>query len=659
MAKNKKQYAKNGYTSSIRTTDPDDPRLRAYNDSLLLYNLSEKQRLKGTNNKENYLFNKQGSDLMSKEERKWWQEARKQLEGKFFPNSEVSIQIQGSDDRKNPNSMQNDYNNDEYFHPDIKPIKGYNWSTAEGFKRLSESNDNFLYKKPEQQIILESKKDNISSSLFPSSSTYDKIETFKPKKEGITRLNTTSSNIQRPIRSEVDLSKRQVQQNPQNFSLSFPEKRTMQNVGNPTKTLKYNTEEDMRNAMEYIKSKTGVSPNRTTFRRDGTEGSGGYTSYFDEISKGINKDDYRMGGQVKYYADGGWPYDNQQLGEELILPQQSNNYSNWGGQNSFNLPEANFPAYTGKLEQGSSPFSFESYKNKKPLYDNSFGVKGESSKRANSLQNMKGLEQSGDISEGSVAQAKTDIAGSVFNAVGTGLESFAPPDSKFGKAMQKGNSFAKTAEPLKMLDMAVPGLGTGLVEGARLVGAITGGVQAKNEEIDTKRIEDNTNFLKKYQNFNFDKVSQGNRMAEEGYNVQGNDDQLIQEIFQDFDNLLGIQEPQMRYGGKLYANDGFNVPNNYASLPDPRVVPSYTPSGVLGIQGKSPEQAQEIASYMDFNQDELYQFKDNDSMKDLIPINTPGYTASRLNPIYRKMPNSKQYIPLSKQQYNKGLSFIE
>jgi hypothetical protein len=377
-----------------------------------------------------------------------------------------------------------------------------------------------------------------------------------------------------------------------------------------------------------------------------------------------NKMDYLKSIREKYgiksnIADGGWPYDNQQLGEELILPQQSNNYSNWGGQNSFNLPEANFPAYTGKLEQGSSPFSFESYKNKKPLYDNSFGVKGESSKRANSLQNMKGLEQSGEIPEGSVAQAKTDIAGSVFNAVGTGLESFAPPDSKFGKAMQKGNSFAKTAEPLRMLDMAVPGLGTGLVEGARLVGAITGGVQAKNEEIDTKRIEDNTNFLKKYQNFNFDKISQGNRMAEEGYNVQGNNDQLIQEIFQDFDNLLGIQEPPMRYGGKLYARDGYNLTNTYSNYPDPTVVPSYTPSGVLGIQGKSPEQAQEIASYMDFNQDELYQFKDNDSMKDLIPINTPGYTASRLNPIYRKMPNSKQYIPLSKQQYNKGLSFIE
>jgi hypothetical protein len=368
---------------------------------------------------------------------------------------------------------------------------------------------------------------------------------------------------------------------------------------------------------------------------------------------------FPQGGQVKYYADGGWPYDNQQLGEELILPQQSNNYSNWGGQNSFNLPEANFPSYIGKLEQGSSPFSFESYKNKKPLYDNSFGVKGESSKRANSLQNMKGMETAGEIPEGSTAQAKANIAGSVFNAVGTGLESFAPPDSKFGKAMQKGNSFAKTAEPLKMLDMAVPGLGTGLVEGARLVGAITGGVQAKNEEIDANRIEDNTNFLKKYQNFNFDKVSQGNRMAEEGYNVQGNNDQLIQEIFQDFDNLLGIQEPQMRYGGKLYARDGYNLTNTYSNYPDPTVVPSYTPSGVLGIQGKSPEQAQEIASYMDFNQDELYQFKDNDSMKDLIPINTPGYTASRLNPIYRKMPNSKQYIPLSKQQYNKGLSFIE
>ena len=389
-----------------------------------------------------------------------------------------------------------------------------------------------------------------------------------------------------------------------------------------------------------------------------------------------NKMDYLKSIREKYgiksnIADGGWPYSGQPgqnrfqipnnnlsfLEEQdsnildpynpnsnnpvLGLPNQTNNYQSWG-QN-----------YQQPFEAKYADKDFANYFGK----ENS--NKSQSAARPNSLKNMKGMETAGEIPEGSVAQAKTDIAGSVFNAVGTGLESFAPPDSKFGKAMQKGNSFAKTAEPLKMLDMAVPGLGTGLVEAARLAGAITGGIQAKNEEIDTDRIEENTNFLKKYQNFNFDKVSQGNRMAEEGYNVQGNNDQLIQEIFQDFDNLLGIQEPPMRYGGKLYARDGYNLTNTYSNYPDPTVVPSYTPSGVLGIQGKSPEQAQEIASYMDFNQDELYQFKDNDSMKDLIPINTPGYTASRLNPIYRKMPNSKQYIPLSKQQYNKGLSFIE
>jgi len=126
---------------------------RMYNDSLLLYTLSEKQRLKGTNNKENILFNKKGSDVLDENERRWYQDTRKQLKGKFFPDSEVTIKIQGEDDRKRPNSKENDYNNDEYFHPDIKPIKGYNWSTETGLTRLLESNDNFLYKKPVQPVV--------------------------------------------------------------------------------------------------------------------------------------------------------------------------------------------------------------------------------------------------------------------------------------------------------------------------------------------------------------------------------------------------------------------------------------------------------------------------------------------------------------------------
>ena len=145
-------YQQGGKKKPIYVDDKNDPRYRAYQDSLLLHNLSEKQRLKGTNNKENIIFNNKGSDVLDERERKWYQDTRKKLKGKFFPNSEVSIMIQGNDDRKNPKSKQNDYNNDEYFHPDIKPVKGYNWSTEKGLTRLLESNDNFLYKKPTQPV---------------------------------------------------------------------------------------------------------------------------------------------------------------------------------------------------------------------------------------------------------------------------------------------------------------------------------------------------------------------------------------------------------------------------------------------------------------------------------------------------------------------------
>lgn len=145
------------------------------------------------------------------------------------------------------------------------------------------------------------------------------------------------------------------------------------------------------------------------------------------------------------------------------------------------------------------------------------------------------------------AGAKADIAGAAFNAAGTAMQALAPPDSKFGKAMQKGNSFAQAAEPLRALDMAVPGLGTAAVEAARLAGAITGGVQAKNEEIQTDRIEDTTAYLNRYDNMNFSKMNQGNYLSRYGSNIRSyqqggqprQSDMLIQEIFMDFDNWLG------------------------------------------------------------------------------------------------------------------------
>jgi hypothetical protein len=145
------QYQRAGTVKPIYVQSKNDPRYKAYNDSLLLYKLSERQRLKGTNNKENILFNKKGSHLQEMAKDYGYFNIK---DGHFFPNSKVGIIIQGEDDRKKPNSLENEYNNDEYVHPNIAPVKGYNWSTETGFKRLIESSDNFLYKKPQQQVIV-------------------------------------------------------------------------------------------------------------------------------------------------------------------------------------------------------------------------------------------------------------------------------------------------------------------------------------------------------------------------------------------------------------------------------------------------------------------------------------------------------------------------
>lgn len=124
------------------------------------------------------------------------------------------------------------------------------------------------------------------------------------------------------------------------------------------------------------------------------------------------------------------------------------------------------------------------------------------------------------------------------NMLSTALGTFAPPDSKLGKAMNKGNQFAQVAEPLGMLDMVVPGLGTGLVQGAKLVGALYGGFQAKNEEVDVNRMKDINKFNAKYNNQNYDKLSGGNFLAKYGITTKDDTSSLEQEIFQDFDMFL-------------------------------------------------------------------------------------------------------------------------
>ncbi len=178
----KKKPVKGKKRKPIYVTDPNDPRLQMYSDSSLLFNLSNDQMLKGTNNKENILLNKSGSDVLTSREREWYKKTKNQLKNKSYPNSYVTIKVQGDKDSDKPNSLDNDYNNDEYFHPDIKPIGGYNWSSSTGIKRLLDSNDNFLYKEPVQPIVYKPMVDhgNIIPSATPALKR--KISKIPPKR---------------------------------------------------------------------------------------------------------------------------------------------------------------------------------------------------------------------------------------------------------------------------------------------------------------------------------------------------------------------------------------------------------------------------------------------------------------------------------------------
>ena len=175
-----------GQRPPIYVSDQNDKRLQMYNDSSLLFTLSNTQMLKGTNNKENLLLNKSGSDVLTSEEREWYRKTKEQLKNKSYPNSYVNVLVQGSRDSDNPNSLENDYNNDEYFHPDIKPIGGYNWSSEKGFKRLVESNDNFLYKKPVQPIIYKPTAPTTSAPIAVHPPKIPPIPTQRPKEELLT-----------------------------------------------------------------------------------------------------------------------------------------------------------------------------------------------------------------------------------------------------------------------------------------------------------------------------------------------------------------------------------------------------------------------------------------------------------------------------------------
>ena len=304
-----KEFANGGgYTSSIRTTDPNDPRLKMYQDSLNLYNTS----------KFNSFTEKQVNPLKFEKFIPYnnLPKINDQLENfelgdmTIMKGNKIKINNTGevttskesypmNTEREREIFYNSQYNDKEELYKKINPN-----NKPLGFNKYTDTfSDGRVY----NQYSLQYKKPN-------------QLVEYK-RWEDTTKMNPMNTNIQGSNKVSVDLSKRQVQQSPQNFSLTFPEKETMQNAGNPTRTLRYNTEEEMRNSMDYIKSKTGVSPDRTTFRQDGTEGSAGYTSYFDEISKDINKE-FADGGQINKFDNGGYTKEELELIKNASTAEQ-------------------------------------------------------------------------------------------------------------------------------------------------------------------------------------------------------------------------------------------------------------------------------------------------------------------------------------------------
>ncbi len=296
---------------------------------------------------------------------------------------------------------------------------------------------------------------------------------------------------------------------------------------------------------------------------------------------------YPEGGKVKHImADLGYPNNTEFVqtnqnywdtsSQQVLYPQSLEDfrYGQPMSQENSSTPPIGVPDFkyqqplmnSGILGQSANNPDF---KNQTSLIN--LGVKGQSASSKNSIKNLRGKEAAGLVPEGTTASTISSGVNSGMNMLSTALGTFAPPDSKLGKAMNKGNQFAQVAEPLGMLDMAVPGLGTGLVQGAKLVGAIIGGVQAKNEEVDVNRMKDINKFNAKYNNGNYDKLSEGNFLAKYGITTKDDTSSLEQEIFQDFDMFLtqgqiGRQSSNI----KTKANDGINVedPNKvYSSVP--------------------------------------------------------------------------------------------
>lgn len=395
------------------------------------------------------------------------------------------------------------------------------------------------------------------------------------------------------------------------------------------------------------------NPNRPIYQK---RGNSYYTLDQTQYPKAIellqSRPQMNYGGTaLKRKADQGYPYSNL-LGDPMYANQELN----------LELPDiytAGTPWTTG--EQIENPFQFPELRQQETNPTEQFpqsktpfgipqidlGVKGKSASRPNSFSNMRGLEEAGEIDKGSTANAVGGIAAGI-NTASRAMEALAPSDSKFSRAMAKGNSFADAAKPLQSLDMIVPGLGTGLVQGARLVGAITGGVQAKNEDVEKERIENTTEFLNKYQNMNFDQMNQGNYLARYGSNIksyqQGGDvNSLVEEIFTEFDNWLsgGGDSVKKSQGGKIYAEEGDEI------YLDPNTQQPY----------ELPQSENEVNRLLEYQQDFYAANPRQEWMKGV--SNPLGYNASQdyydnRYSSFRKDEVSKRLLKDTKQGWTKA-----
>ena len=543
----------------IYTTDPNDPRLQRYRDSLNLYNAYLMQdKLMGANYEPgkppvdfkwdvNTLLKNRKEDVDFKSEKEqfedgysfWGTKEDKELINYYrkLGFTDNNIMFHGSPD---------------LVHPRIKPIGSYHdgkaWSP--------------VYKQPEQPIIRR-----------------EPIAALEKKELSSIPTNSPISNIQLKPGNPI-------QERPKgNFLITTQDK-----------PLRFQRKEDYDEVLEILKAQ-GLTPKSKSELANGQEASANFAGTFETIMKWLEgkyegTPSYEYGGNIsgynmnKYIADLGYPNNTEFVqtnqnywdtsSQQVLYPQSLEDfrYGQPMSQENSSTPPIGVPDFkyqqplmnSGILGQSANNPDF---KNQTSLIN--LGVKGQSASSKNSIKNLRGKEAAGLVPEGTTASTISSGVNSGMNMLSTAMSAVAPPDSKFGKAMNKGNQFAQVAEPLGMLDMVVPGLGTGLVQGARLIGAIVGGVQAKNEEVDVNRMKDINKFNAKYNNQSYDKLSQGNYLAKYGITTKDDTSSLEQEIFQDFDMFLtqgqiGRQSSNI----KKKANDGINVddPNKvYSSVP--------------------------------------------------------------------------------------------